>query len=824
MEQHTGFLILLAVVLALFFGAILRHILKKIAIPYTVSLLVIGLGLGLLKRGGMFDDTLYMLGESIELVAAIDPHLIMFLFLPTLIFESAFAMEGHLFRRAFTQIAILAVPGLILCTLLTAFLIKAFFPWDWSWPAALLFGALISATDPVAVVALLKELSSRKRLETLIEGESLLNDGTAIVFFALFYGFVAGDQQANFDAGIIPLIGWNFVVKVSLGVLTGLFFGMLAIVFIGRVFKDAMIEITISIVVAYLTFIVAESLLHVSGVVAVVTLALLLASVGKTRISPEIEGFLHHFWEMMAYIANTLIFLLVGVIIALRVQLDSPASWGALFILFIGIMIIRAVSISMFLPLLQRIGLGITREKSIVLIWGGLRGAVALALALVVAQDRRIPSELGDQILFLTAGIVVLTLLINGTSMQLVLKWVGLDKLPPAKQSTVDKARVHIQREMDELLPTLKENGFFQGADWDQVEQNIGLVAAGTHDFSEEKSASPQELECEFKRRILEAERSNYWWQWGKGLLGGTGTNILIDAVEKALDGQPTITPRPMLQKLWKMPMIAQLLGKIPFAKDFAVSVSFDRLALGYDVARGFIYAQDASLERIPQLAPDDTSAERVRKEILKNKRDTYERIEQLRAAFPEVVVAIETRAASRSLLNRQRSVIDKLIGNGLLDTAEADRMLEEVNKQQQRLRQTPTRIETLSPEALLRQESWLKSVKPETRDRLLSAMEVRFHAAGDVLLHFSESGMSLVVIVRGAVAVSRKNAKRQIVDDILGPGAVLGITAILSGDRGETVRAESPVEALWFNAVTIQELMSLDDVFAHNMRELTGA
>ena len=123
------------------------------------------------------------LTQGLDQLTRIEPHLLLFLFLPTLIFESAFAMETHLFRRLANQIALLAIPVLVVAVLLTALLLRWLLPWEWSWPLCLLFGALISATDPVAVVALLKEVSSRKRLETLIDGESLLNDGTAIVLF-----------------------------------------------------------------------------------------------------------------------------------------------------------------------------------------------------------------------------------------------------------------------------------------------------------------------------------------------------------------------------------------------------------------------------------------------------------------------------------------------------------------------------------------------------------------------------------------------------------------------------------------------------------------
>lgn len=470
MHLETGLLVLLFVILALIIGATVRHWLKGSQIPYTVALLMLGIGIGLLHRSDFFqqDALTHSLSQTLDLVADISPHLILFVFLPTLIFESAFAMEVHLFRRMFAQIAILAVPGLILATTLTAGLAKLAFPWDWGWALCFMFGALISATDPVAVVALLKEVSSRKRLETLIEGESLLNDGTAIVFFTLFYGWVLTDSAAQ-SLSISALdISGQFLYVVILGLVIGLMTALLCILWLDRVFNDPMIEITLTIACAYAVFFIAESF-HVSGVVAVVAFALVMASIGRTRISPEVAGFLHHFWEMMAHIANTLIFLLVGILVAIRVPLDDINAWQALGILYLGILIIRGFSIMVFIPLLKRIGIGINREKAIVLWWGGLRGAVSLALALTVAADDLIPKALGGHILFLCAGIVVLTILINGSTMGLVLKLLGLNSLPPAKQATVDKAQNRISIELNTLLPSMMDNQFLKGANWQLI-------------------------------------------------------------------------------------------------------------------------------------------------------------------------------------------------------------------------------------------------------------------------------------------------------------------------------------------------------------------
>lgn len=825
MEQHqAGFFILLFVVLSLFTGAALRYALKNIALPYTIALLLLGLGLGLAERGGMIPGEVELLGHTLQLVTNMDPHLIMFLFLPTLIFESAFAMEVHLFRRTFLQIAILAVPGLVVSTLLTAALAKFLFPWDWSWTAALLFGSLISATDPVAVVALLKELSSRKRLETILEGESLLNDGTAIVLFTLFYHLMTGDSQQEISWSLLPTIGWQFIWGVSMGLLVGLSFGTLAIVFLGKIYKDAMVEITLSITVAYLAFLTAESVLHVSGVVAVVTLALLLAGVGRTRISPEIAGFLHHFWKVMAYLANTLIFLLVGLIIALRVELDSLAAWKALFLFFGGILLIRAGSTLLFLPILRHIGIGISLQKATVLIWGGLRGAVALTLALIISQDQRIPTEFGEQVLFMTAGIVVLTLLINGTTMPLVLRWLGLDKLPPGKQATVDQARLRIERDMSDLLPSLKQNRFFQGADWNLIGQNI-FPKKTSHQATSSPTAkaSTEELGYEFKRRLLEAERKNYWSQFQLGILGGAATNILLDAVERSLDEAPTISPRPTLYKLWEIPIFVRWLEKIPLIHNIVLSGSFDRLALNYDVARGFIHALNDYSELIDHLAPTAQLAASVRAEVLTNKRVTYDRIEQLRQAFPEVIVALETRAASRSLLNRQRVTIEELLDDGLLDRAEADKMLDDVEAGLKQLHLTPTRIEIPSPQEILSRANWLAEVTPETRDRLLTSTDTCIYAHGDTLYQMGETEGSLALIARGTVEQigTTDGTDNESTEEVLRPGSVLGIYNILTGKNDKTIRAQGPVEIIWFHRSTVVALAHHDPLFLKALNRL---
>src|SRR6056297_872945 len=341
------------VIVALIIGAATRHFLRRSPIPYTVTLLIFGLLIGMAVRMDFFEGWGDTFATAVRWAGHIDPHLILYVFLPTLIFEAAFAMDVHTFRKSFANAFTMAVPGIIVAFFLTAFLVlgikqTGFGVNAWHWQLALLFGVVISATDPVAVVSLLKELGASKKLATLIEGESLLNDGTAIVIFMVLLTAVTGGEAGN--SAVVEFI------RVAIGgTAIGLIIGGIAISWVKKVFNDALVEITVIIGAAYLTFFICEHFFHVSGVLGLVALGLLMAGIGRTRISPEVEHFLHEFWEMAAFIANTLIFLMVGVVIASRI-IFSFKEFAILGLIYIGIHIIRGLVISIFFPAMKRLG------------------------------------------------------------------------------------------------------------------------------------------------------------------------------------------------------------------------------------------------------------------------------------------------------------------------------------------------------------------------------------------------------------------------------------------------------------------------------------
>ncbi|XP_037403832.1 sodium/hydrogen exchanger 7-like [Triticum dicoccoides] len=423
---------------ALVLGIASRHLLRGTRVPYTVALLVLGVALGGLEYGTKHG--LGKLGAGIRIWSAINPDLLLAVFLPALLFESSFSMEVHQIKKCMAQMVLLAVPGVVISTVLLGAAVKLTFPYDWNWKTSFLFSGLLSATDPVAVVALLKDLGASKKLSTIIEGESLMNDGTAIVVYQLFYRMVLGK---TFDAGSII----KFLSQVSLGaVALGLAFGIASVLWLGFIFNDTIIEISLTLAVSYIAFFTAQDALEVSGVLAVMTLGMFYAAFAKTAFKGDSQQSLHHFWEMVAYIANTLIFILSGVVIADGVLQDNihferhGTSWGFLVLLYVFVQISRAVVVGVLYPLLRHFGYGMDIKEATVLVWSGLRGAVALSLSLSVKRasdsvQTYLKPEVGTMFVFFTGGIVFLTLILNGSTTQFLLHLLGLGKLSATKNA-----------------------------------------------------------------------------------------------------------------------------------------------------------------------------------------------------------------------------------------------------------------------------------------------------------------------------------------------------------------------------------------------------
>jgi len=702
-EHHTNTAPLFFIILAIFIGVATRHFLKKTPFPFTVLLLMIGLLLGVINRLGYFDGIdigsfsfkLESLSESIEFAAHMDPHLLLFIFLPILIFEASYAMDLHTFKKSSTNAIILAVPGILIALSLTAALAMGLRAagiglGSWNWSLALMFGAIVSATDPVAVVALLKDLGASKKLGTLIEGESLLNDGTAIVLFMVFFLGITG--QASGGSPVLEFFRVAFG-----GLLVGAIAGYLVIWWIKHVFNDAMVETSLVIAAAYLTFYLAEHTFHVSGVLGLVALGLIIGGVGRSRISPQVEHFMHEFWELAGFIANCLIFLIVGIVVAERSVFELN-DFLLLGIFYIGIHVVRGLVILMFYPFMKKAGYGLPKKDAIVVWYGALRGAIGLALALIVAgvDDQYISAEIKDQFLFFTAGIVTLTLLINASTVKYIVEGLGLTKVSPAKAKMLENAREYLHESTLNQIERLKEDRFIRKSDWSEVSKYVPPKEVS----AEVEGFESKEAIAELRKRFLEAEKSSYWHQFKDGMLGAIGVRILSDNISRLLDqgGKVALSDRKDLEESWMIPSALVKFSKWPLLGRVAKDLYLERMMRSYDCAVSFVVAQEEGLKLVESLTrsgkEEAQALEQIEAEINENRIEGQTFLRNLRKNYPGVYAAVSTTQAIRSVLNYEVKTIERLQKRGRIDSGEASRMLAAIEDRQKKLQKDPPMAE----------------------------------------------------------------------------------------------------------------------------------
>ena len=286
------------------------------ALPYTVNLLLFGLALGYLDKkvgtGG-----LGYLSHSIQSWRDLDPHVVLYMFLPPLIYESASSIDYHTFRKLLKQSVILAVPGTLISTVLIALIVNSPFGlgYDFNWIEATVLGTMLSATDPVAVVALLKELGAPEELGTLIESESLLNDGVAFALFLVFKDMMMGVKEHTVGSAIGQICSMSIV-----GVAIGVAMGFLFVYALGLIWNDAVVEVVLAITFAFAVFFVAEApAIHASGVLAVVCCGVVFSAWSKSTLNAEVAKVMHETWAILGFIANTLVFVYTGVLVPVKI-------------------------------------------------------------------------------------------------------------------------------------------------------------------------------------------------------------------------------------------------------------------------------------------------------------------------------------------------------------------------------------------------------------------------------------------------------------------------------------------------------------------------
>jgi CPA1 family monovalent cation:H+ antiporter len=375
----------------LFVSALVAMLTRRLHLPYTVGLVLAGMGL-------------YF--SHIYLKWHLSKELIFSVFLPPLVFEAALFIHWGEFEKDLPVVGLLASAGVVLTAAVTA--AGMYYGVDWDWGSAVVFGVLIAATDPVSVIATFKDANVHGRLRLLIEAESLLNDGTAAVAYVAVLAALAGGHE-----NAMSIAGSLFVTIVG-GILVGGLIAAGLMLLAGRT-PDYLVEITFTTLAAYGSFFIAEHY-HLSGVLAALTAGLVVGNFRASGLITEAgRQALGHFWEYAAFVANSLIFLLIG---AQEAEQHFEHLWAPVLLAIILVTAGRAVAIYPLCALFSRSRLKVDIRQQHVLFWGGLRGALALALALSLPQD--LPRH-GD-IVTITFAVVAFSIFVQGLTVTPLLR------------------------------------------------------------------------------------------------------------------------------------------------------------------------------------------------------------------------------------------------------------------------------------------------------------------------------------------------------------------------------------------------------------------
>ncbi len=780
---------------------------RRLPIPYTVILVIIGLLLSLLSEHINF---LGVLGET-----HLTPDLVLFVFLPALVFESAFNLDARKLVQEILPVLALAIPALLISTALVG--LGIWWSLGISPIVALLFGALISATDPVAVVSLFKELGAPQRLTVLVEGESLFNDATAIVIFHILLG-LALSGNVHWSNAIFAV--FEFLWVFFGGIMIGLLIGMIICELMWRLSLSGSGLIILSLVMAYTSFILAEHYLHVSGVMAVLTAALCLGYYGVSRLSKSDVGLLRETWEFLAMVFNSLLFLLVGL------SEDAGAlieNLDAILIAAILVLIARAVVLYPLVPMttrlfsLPRVSLG---ERH-VMWWGGLKGGLAIAIVL------SIPFELPERqfLVHLTLGVVLFSLLINASTIRPLMARLGLSALSKDEQLELQRGLVDSEKNANGLLLRFSETGLLSAAAHQEIQTHFS-------EFIDSGSQTDQQIEQDARQVFLDALRIEFS-ELDKlndiGLLPAWAYLDLRNTLQRDreywmawTDGDPLV-PTGQAKNLFER-IEQTVLGRLrehDWAADFLSRYQSHRLGhrLHHDIAS--ILMCEAVLAKF-QKHHDRNEFQSLVIEVYQTRLERRRnRLTDVESEFPTFYQRFETRLFERAALLSARKHLEHLSHGGQIGAKALNRISRNIEAALQTLPEQQNAVRELNAAELIQSVPLFAELSESVLEKLSKhAAQVTF-LPKDVVIAEGEKGDALYIVIRGRVQILRRDQQGQhqkIAE--LDNGAFFGETALL-GDHVRTATASAlvPLTLLRLRQRDVLKLMKKDPEVASQLR-----
>ncbi len=779
---------------------LLQPLAARLNLSHTVLLavvgVVIGIGAGFLLRTTLtnaFNEI-----ASLILDFPITSSGFLFVFLPVLLFEAALTIDVRRLVEDAAPVLVLAVIAVLATTAAVGLAL---------WPlapvplvACLLLAAIIATTDPAAVVAIFRDLGAPARLTRLVEGESLLNDATAIAIFTVLLDLLMTGQKA--ELGEATLV---FLKSFLGGALVGLIGGRALMAVVPWLRDSRLAEMTLTLALPYLVYTLCERQFDVSGVTGVVVAGLVVNAQGRRRLAPENRAFLHDVWQQLSFWAGSLVFVLASMLVP-RLMIGING-YDVLLIAIVALAALGARAVVLFglLPLLSATHLAqrVSHRYKFVIMWGAMRGAVTLALALGVTENRLIDPEIQRFVAILATGFVLVTLLVNGTTLRPVMRLLKLDRLSPIDQALRDQVlALALTGVRDEIgataagyrigpVPTGDVLGPYQEriaeatghntfdaeiADRDRI--TLGLFALANQERElilehfRQRSVSRQILE----RLLADAE----------AIIDGARADGRLGYVRAA---------RRQLAFGWGFRLAHQLHRRAGFDRPLVARLA-DRFELLL-VSRMVLEELARFVASKMTLVLGQRVSELLGEIIGQRLAATMTALDALRLQYPAYADALERRFLRQSALRMEAAQYRTLYAEGLIGQELYNDLLREVQARAAAAASRPRLDLGLETRELVGDFPLFAGLDAAQRDKISALLKPRFAVPGERLIRRGERGTAMYFISSGAVEVGVGGQKIQ-----LGRGDFFGEMALL---RGRERRAD--VTALGYC-----QLLVLDD------------
>lgn len=777
------------IIMLLLIAATTLAISKRIQLPFSVLLVVVGIVFATLID--TYPDNLHFL-QGISL----SPDLILYVFLPTLIFESAYNLDARQLWHNLLPVLTLAVPGLLISTVIIGTIVHLATPIPFVF--SLLLGAILSATDPVAVISLFKRLGAPERLTILVEGESLFNDATAIVLakILLLIAIAGTDVQSN---NLFSGVSDFFIVFLG-GLFVGALLGWLTGLILGAVHSDPSIEITLTTILAYASFLIAEEWLHVSGVVATVAAGLMLGSWGKFKVSASVRSYVHHFWDYMGFVATALIFLMVGMRVEFTAMINSAdiLGWVLLAMLLSRILVVYGL-----IPLVNRLPRSqiTSRAYQTVMVWGGLRGAIALAIVLSLPN---FPYH--DLFVAVTMGAVLFTLLVQGLTMEWLVHKLGLDKPPLADQVAQAIGDISANKHALLRLPELHAGGQFDEKITKRLKRQCekALQRSEHHLASiRNKYLTDQDEINLITLRCFAIEQNNYIALFNKGHISESALrdmlpllSLQIESIRYQAHYHSVELNRLPRRRAFKA--LIHLFTILPGLSGLAEKLRLRAIAHEYEMAWAHVQAGDEIIDYLKSLEHEEKSLQPKIDSVLNQYKRWHEyaktSITQMKDLYPEFVYIMQERHGQRLILLAEMQSITRRADRGEISASVAQTMLDRRQQHLWKLSNEDTSSLVLTPGELLYKVPFCKTLSKSEFNKVASHMKSLSLPANEVVIKQGGRGDSLYLLARGQVQVSREEGGQHQELAILSAGDFFGEMSLLHDiSRSATVKTLTP-------------------------------